>query len=103
MANRFNDIRDMLQLVFAFVKAPLFATFLLGMFWKRATGTELLPDCWLEQRRLPCIMVLHFRWERCSESKADGWGWHCVSAPDGAEFLDRDLCLDDVFLRHHLG
>jgi SSS family solute:Na+ symporter len=29
---------DMLQLVFAFVNAPLFATFLTGMFWKRATG-----------------------------------------------------------------
>ena len=37
-ATRFNDIMDMLQLVFAFVNAPLFATFLLGMFWKRATG-----------------------------------------------------------------
>jgi SSS family solute:Na+ symporter len=34
----FNNIMDMLQLVFAFVNAPLFATFLLGMFWKRATG-----------------------------------------------------------------
>ena len=29
---------DALQLVFGFVNAPLFATFLLGMFWKRATG-----------------------------------------------------------------
>ena len=29
---------DVLQLVFAFVNAPLFATFLLGMFWRRATG-----------------------------------------------------------------
>jgi SSS family solute:Na+ symporter len=29
---------DVLQLVFAFDNAPLFATFLLGMFWKRATG-----------------------------------------------------------------
>ena len=38
MANRFNNIMDMLQLVFAFVNAPLFATFLLGMFWKRTTG-----------------------------------------------------------------
>jgi len=28
----------MLQLIFAFVNAPLFATFLLGMFWKRTTG-----------------------------------------------------------------
>jgi SSS family solute:Na+ symporter len=35
---RFNNIMDMLQLVFAFVNAPLFATFLLGMFWRRATG-----------------------------------------------------------------
>lgn len=35
---RFNDIMDFLQLVFAFVNAPLFATFLLGMFWKRTTG-----------------------------------------------------------------
>jgi len=34
----FNNIMDVLQLVFAFVNAPLFATFLLGMFWKRATG-----------------------------------------------------------------
>jgi SSS family solute:Na+ symporter len=38
VANRFNNIMDMLQLVFAFVNAPLFATFLLGMFWKRTTG-----------------------------------------------------------------
>jgi SSS family solute:Na+ symporter len=38
MAVHFNNIMDMLQLVFAFVNAPLFATFLLGMFWTRATG-----------------------------------------------------------------
>ncbi|MGA2093130.1 MAG: sodium:solute symporter family protein [Sedimentisphaerales bacterium] len=38
VANKFNNIMDMLQLVFGFVNAPLFATFLLGMFWKRATG-----------------------------------------------------------------
>src|SRR5581483_11245532 len=37
-ANRFNNIMDFLQLLFAFVNAPLFATFLLGMFWKRTTG-----------------------------------------------------------------
>jgi len=37
-ATRFNNILDMLQLVFAFVNAPLFATFLLGMFWRRTTG-----------------------------------------------------------------
>jgi SSS family solute:Na+ symporter len=38
LAARFNNIMDFLQLVFAFVNAPLFATFLLGMFWKRTTG-----------------------------------------------------------------
>lgn len=38
LASQFNNIMDMLQLVFGFVNAPLFATFLLGMFWKRATG-----------------------------------------------------------------
>jgi SSS family solute:Na+ symporter len=37
-AAKFNNIMDVLQLVFAFVNAPLFATFLLGMFWRRATG-----------------------------------------------------------------
>jgi SSS family solute:Na+ symporter len=30
---------DIIQLVFGFVNAPLFATFLLGMFWSRCTGT----------------------------------------------------------------
>jgi SSS family solute:Na+ symporter len=38
LAAEFNNIMDFLQLVFAFVNAPLFATFLLGMFWKRTTG-----------------------------------------------------------------
>ena len=38
LAQSFNNIMDFLQLVFGFVNAPLFATFLLGMFWKRATG-----------------------------------------------------------------
>lgn len=38
LAASFNNIMDLLQLVFAFVNAPLFATFALGMFWKRTTG-----------------------------------------------------------------
>ena len=38
MVTSFNNIMDALQLIFAFVNAPLFATFLLGMFWKRTTG-----------------------------------------------------------------
>ena len=38
IAKGFNNINDFLQLVFSFVNGPLFATFLLGMFWKRTTG-----------------------------------------------------------------
>ena len=38
VAKNVNNIMDFLQLVFGFVNAPVFATFLLGMFWKRATG-----------------------------------------------------------------
>jgi SSS family solute:Na+ symporter len=38
LATRYNNMMDLLQLVFGFVNAPLFATFLLGMFWKRSTG-----------------------------------------------------------------
>ena len=38
LARQYNNIMDLLQLVFGLVNAPLFATFLLGMFWKRATG-----------------------------------------------------------------
>jgi len=38
VAQSFNNINDFLQLVFSFVNGPLFATFVLGMFWKRATG-----------------------------------------------------------------
>ncbi len=38
VASQYDNIMDMLQLVFGFVNAPLFATFLLGMFWRRTTG-----------------------------------------------------------------
>lgn len=38
IAKGFNNINDFLQLVFGFVNGPLFATFLLGMFWKRTTS-----------------------------------------------------------------
>ncbi|MGN6267055.1 MAG: sodium:solute symporter family protein [Ginsengibacter sp.] len=37
VARGFNSIMDLLQLVFSFVNAPLFATFVLGMFWKKCT------------------------------------------------------------------
>ncbi|WP_240963654.1 sodium:solute symporter family protein [Luteolibacter luteus] len=38
VASKYNNIMSVLQLVFGFVNAPLFATFLLGMFTKRSNG-----------------------------------------------------------------
>lgn len=38
-AKMFDNAMDVIQLVFGFVNAPLFATFLLGMFWSGTTGT----------------------------------------------------------------
>jgi SSS family solute:Na+ symporter len=38
-ASQYQNIMDYLQLLFGFFNAPLFATFILGMFWKRMTPT----------------------------------------------------------------
>jgi solute:Na+ symporter, SSS family len=39
LAGNFSNIMDYLQTLFGFFNAPLFATFILGMFWKRMTPT----------------------------------------------------------------
>lgn len=39
LAGNFGNIMDYLQTLFGFFNAPLFATFILGMFWKRMTAT----------------------------------------------------------------
>ncbi len=39
LASKYSNAMDIIQLVFGFVNAPLFATFLLGMFYKRTTAT----------------------------------------------------------------
>ena len=39
LASNFQNIMDYLQVLFGFFNAPLFATFILGMFWKRMTAT----------------------------------------------------------------
>jgi len=38
VASNYANAMDIVQLVFGFVNAPLFATFLLGMFWSRTTS-----------------------------------------------------------------
>ncbi|MGE5763847.1 MAG: sodium:solute symporter family protein [Mycobacterium leprae] len=37
IAAGYNNIMDYIQLLFSFFNAPLFATFIIGMFWKRMT------------------------------------------------------------------
>ncbi len=39
IAGSFSNMMDYLQTLFSFFNAPLFATFILGMFWKRMTPT----------------------------------------------------------------
>ncbi len=39
LAANFSNVMDYLQVLFGFFNAPLFATFILGMFWKRMTAT----------------------------------------------------------------
>jgi len=67
-ASMWSNAMDIIQLVFAFVNAPLFATFLLGMFWSRTTGTgafvglisgtaasALFHSCTISQGNLPGV------------------------------------------------
>jgi len=39
IASQYSNLMDYLQQLFSFFNAPLFATFILGMFWKRMTPT----------------------------------------------------------------
>ncbi len=89
---RFNNIMDMLQLVFAFVNAPLFATFLLGMFWRRATGHGAffgLRDRDPRRRRAPRAHPAARRHAR-DQGGVPGDGAAYLPERDGPELLDRD-------------
>jgi SSS family solute:Na+ symporter len=67
-ASMWTNAMDIIQLVFGFVNAPLFATFLLGMFWSRTTATgafvglvsgtassALFHACTISQGNLPGV------------------------------------------------
>jgi len=41
----FPNLMDYMQLIFSFFNAPLFATFLLGMFWKKLLLGAAFLDC----------------------------------------------------------
>ena len=67
LATRYNNIMDLLQLVFGCVNAPLFATFLLGMFWKRTTPNGAFAG--LTSGTLAAFLTLS-----CTEAERKG-GW----------------------------
>ena len=98
MATRFNNIMDMLQFIFAFVNAPLFATFLLGMFWKRTTGHGAFYG--LLSGTLAAALH-HGMTLPVGDTVGIKGGWLGLPAPPvserhGAEFLDGNFCVDDV-------
>ena len=93
----FNNIMDLLQLVFGFVNAPLFATFLLGMFWKRATGHGAFFGLLAGTLAAALHHGLTLPPGQSPGSRAAGSaGAAHVPERDGAELLDRDLGVDDV-------
>ncbi len=90
VARHYNNINDLLQLVFSFVNAPLFATFLLGMFWKRATGHGAF--CGLAAGTLAAAGTWSLS-RRRGQGRRAGRRAH-VSLAYGAELLDRDNRVD---------
>ena len=91
VAAQFNNIMDVLQLVFAFVNAPLLATFLLGMFWKRATGPRRVHRAGRRHRRRGAAPRAHAAGRRDRRrQRRMARGRHHLSERDGAELLDRD-------------
>ena len=108
VARAFNNIMDMLQLVFGFVNAPLFATFLLGMFWRRATGHGAFFGLLSGTRGGRPAPRPDAAGGRARSGVKGGW---LVRRPraahlpggHGAELLGRDLRLDGLFCRDHRG
>jgi SSS family solute:Na+ symporter len=87
-ASMWTNAMDIIQLVFAFVNAPLFATFLLGMFWSRTTGTgafagllcgtaasALFHACTLTVGNLPGVKggYIHNFWTLPSDMAQNFW------------------------------
>ena len=99
LAQYYNSINDMLQLVFSFVNAPLFGTFLLGMFWKRTSGHGAF--CGLLSGTMAAALT-----HGCTHGRRQGrLDHHDLRLPllDGAEFLDRDHGVDHLLRRDHPG
>ena len=56
IAGNWNNAMDIIQLVFGFVNAPLFATFLLGMFWRGRQAPGRSSGWWAAPALRPLSM-----------------------------------------------
>ncbi len=79
VAKQFDNIMDLLQLVFGFVNAPIFAAFLFGMFWKRSTGHGAFAGVFLGT----CISALFYGFTTVG---AEGSSWFVDSTTTLAPF-----------------
>lgn len=77
----FPNLMDYMQLIFSFFSAPLFATFLLGMFWKRATPWGgfwgLLSGILMAavHYALYRLNVVHYASEMAADFLQAWWAW----------------------------
>jgi hypothetical protein len=97
-AATFNNIMDVLQLVFAFVDAPLFATFLLGMFWRRTTGHAAFTGHGRRRHPPRPLTAGKSRGRNQGRLALDP---ACLPERNGVELLDGDLGMERLFRDHH--
>jgi SSS family solute:Na+ symporter len=74
IASGYQNIMDYIQLLFSFFNAPLFATFIIGMFWKRATPAGGITG--IIAGTLAAVMA-HY---------AHTWGWINLGSDQTAAF-----------------
>ena len=74
IASGYNNIMDYIQLLFSFFNAPLFATFIIGMFWRRMTPWA---GFWGLLAGTLGAAVAHY---------ANKWGWVDLGSDQAAAF-----------------
>ncbi len=74
IASGYNNIMDYIQLLFSFFNAPLFATFIIGMFWRRMTPWA---GFWGLVAGTAGAAVAHY---------GNKWGWFDLGSAQAAAF-----------------
>ena len=79
-AKQFPTIMDYIQAIFSWINAPLFATMLLGMFWKRTTSNGAFWGlvCGMVTSFL-LFLTFRFKWLPCE------WTYYLTLAPSTAK------------------